>query len=146
MIDVLIITAIVCTGTMAGIYFAFSVFVMRALSEVSAAVGIGAMNSINRVILRTAFIPLFFVSTMVLIVLAIAQPNGLTMGAALSYCVGMTLVTALGNVPLNNALRDASLSAREAVWQQYLAKWTRWNHMRTLSSLIACLLLCINLV
>jgi len=40
-------------------------------------------------------------------------------------------VTMLFNVPLNNALA----SAGELHWPQYLARWTRWNHVRTITSM-----------
>ena len=45
-----------------GVYFAFSAFVMRSLRDAGHA-GTVAMNSINRVILRSAFMPLFLGTT-----------------------------------------------------------------------------------
>ncbi|MEO1331251.1 MAG: hypothetical protein AAFW46_16495, partial [Pseudomonadota bacterium] len=50
-------------GVMAGVYFTFSVFAMRAFAELPPADGAAAMRAINRVILRSAFLPLFFATT-----------------------------------------------------------------------------------
>ena len=48
-----------------GIYFTFSVFVMSSLNQIAANQAIEAMNSINRVILKSGFMPLFFGSCIV---------------------------------------------------------------------------------
>src|SRR5690606_19236618 len=57
------VCAIGC-GLVAGIYFAFSTFIMQALARVETDAGIAAMQSINRAILRSPFMPLFFVTTL----------------------------------------------------------------------------------
>jgi uncharacterized membrane protein len=46
------------------------------------------------------------------------------------------------NVPLNNALAAAEPASSEAasLWARYLADWTMWNHVRTVSSTVACAL------
>lgn len=54
MIDLLIlvllwISSLGC-GLIAGLYFAFSAFIMKALGRIEQAVGMSAMNSINTVI------------------------------------------------------------------------------------------------
>lgn len=43
------------------------------------------------------------------------------------------MVTARGNVPLNNALVGVAPESRDAAveWKRYLERWTRWNHVRT---------------
>jgi uncharacterized membrane protein len=52
------------------------------------------------------------------------------------------LVTAAVNVPLNNQLDNADLTANAAlVWQAYARPWTAWNHARTLCPLIGAVLL-----
>jgi len=147
MIDMLVcallwVGAIGC-GLMAGVYFAFSVFIMRAFASLDPATGIAAMNAINRDILRSLFMPLFFGTTLAaiaLIVLAILQfgrpaAPAMLAGGAL-YVIGMFLVTMLANVPLNNRLIAADPATEEgrARWTAYLRDWTRWNHVRTLAS------------
>jgi uncharacterized membrane protein len=133
-------------GLMAGLYFAFSAFIMTALERIEPAHGISAMNSINAVILRSLFMPLFFgttIGSMTLLVFALLNLNDpgsiamLTGGAI--YVVGMFLCTIVFNVPLNNALAavDPPTPAAVAVWKRYLKDWTLWNHVRTICSTMA---------
>lgn len=147
MIDMLICAllwiGVIGCGLMAGVYFAFSVFIMRAFASLDPAAGIAAMNAINRDILRSLFMPLFFGTTfaaIALIVLAILQIGRPAAPAMLAggtlYVIGMFMVTMLGNVPLNNRLiaADPSTDKGRARWTAYLRDWTRWNHVRALSS------------
>ena len=54
-----------CSGLMAGTYFAFSGFLMRSLASLGTAQAVAAMNTINSIILKSAFMPLFFGSTVI---------------------------------------------------------------------------------
>ncbi|MEN8178295.1 MAG: anthrone oxygenase family protein [Pseudomonadota bacterium] len=147
MATALLMTAALSSGLMSGIYFAFSVFIMRAFGKLETSQSVAAMNAINETILRTGFMPLFFGSTIIsvmLITIALAHwgdaGSGLMLIAGATYFVGMFVCTVVFNVPLNNLLArltDESANAKE-VWSRYLADWTRWNHLRTVSSLITC--------
>ena len=82
-----------------GVYFAFSAFIMRALREAGHP-GTVAMNAINRVILRSTFMPLFFGTTLAgaaLVVLGLTDlhaPGAAAMLAGGIACVlGMFGVT-----------------------------------------------------
>lgn len=57
-------------------------------------------------------------------------------GAAL-YLVGTFGVTAAGNVPLNDALAAREGADAVAFWPDYAARWTRWNHVRTVAAIAA---------
>ena len=132
--------ALTC-ALLGGLYFAFSAFIMRALEEAGAA-GIAAMNAINRLILRSWFMPLFVGTTLASLALAViglfelpgARGVYLIAGGVL-YVAGMFAVTMLFNVPLNNALAAVTADSRtgSAIWKDYLRRWTLWNHVRTLS-------------
>jgi uncharacterized membrane protein len=130
-------------GLIGGLYFAFSAFIMRALRDIDRVAGIAAMNSINTAILRSAFMPLFLGTTLAgaaLVVVGLLQGGstrgGLLIAGGLVYVIGMFVVTMAFNVPLNNALLRGGESDA-ATWQRYLVSWTRWNHLRTLASLVA---------
>jgi uncharacterized membrane protein len=58
---VLVITLLCITGSalIAGTFFAFSTFVMRALAKLPAREGIGAMQSINLVVINPLFLGAF---------------------------------------------------------------------------------------
>lgn len=130
-------------GLMAGVYFAFSTFIMASLARIETSAGILAMQSINEVILRSVFMPLFFGTSFVAAgaaAVALTEPTKSgalwILGAGATYLVGMFLCTVVFNVPLNNKLKKAdprSVQGAET-WDQYLRDWTRWNHVRTVSS------------
>jgi len=141
---------IVLTGLMAGTYFAFSSFIMKALNQLPALQAAQAMNKINDVIVNTIFLPIFFGSTLWfagLIVWAFADWQGqasiLLIAAAVIYIAGMFFVTAFGNVPLNNKLKAYEVSDQQLAqyWPVYMHQWTRLNHIRSLSSVFACAIL-----
>jgi len=133
-------------GLMAGIYLAFSTFIMTALGRLDQAAGIAAMNAINVDIVRSLFMPLFLGTTVaaaalvVMGVLRISEPGAVSMiaGGGL-YVVGMFVVTMVFNVSLNNALAAVQPSAPEAgvVWTTYLKDWVVWNHVRTVASVVS---------
>ena len=135
------------SGLVAGLFFAFSTFIMPALARIAPSHGISSMQSINSTILRSLFMPVFFGTTLASAVLAVAavmqwgQPGILLMlSGALVYILGMFICTAVCNVPLNNQLAAISAQSSEAlpVWSRYLSRWTRWNHVRTIASTVAC--------
>ncbi len=147
--------ALLSAGIMAGVYFTFSVFVMRSLAELGEEPGARAMQSINRVIVRSAFLPLFFLSTLACAALVVLGALGMIGGTAAPkimvggaiYVIGMFVVTVVGNVPLNNRLEaaDPSSEAGKAIWREYLTRWTQLNHIRTLSCMVAMALLVMGL-
>jgi uncharacterized membrane protein len=134
------------SGLVAGIFFAFSTFVMRALARLPAADGIAAMQSINIVVINPLFLGVFMgtallglvAGAMTLIDWQGAASICLLAGSAL-YAIGCFGVTLLGNVPLNNALAKVAAESAEgrAVWARYLQDWVRWNHVRTIAALLA---------
>ncbi|PDT77018.1 anthrone oxygenase family protein [Bradyrhizobium sp. C9] len=133
-------------GLLAGVYFAFSAFVMTALGRIDQAAGISAMNAINVDIVRSLFMPLFLGTTLSCAALVVLgglrwpEPGALAMicGGGL-YVVGMFVVTIAFNVPLNDQLAatDPASAAAAPVWARYLTDWTFWNHVRTIVSLAA---------
>ena len=62
--------------------------------------------------------------------------------ASVLYLVGAIGVTGAANVPRNNRL--AATSTRDAAalahaWTAFRPGWQAWNHVRTLTSALACL-------
>lgn len=141
-------------GLMAGVYFAFSTFIMTALGRLDQAAGIAAMNAINIDIVRSLFMPLFLGTTVagaalvVMGVLRLSDPGAVSMiaGGGL-YVIGMFVVTVVFNVPLNDALAAVQPSSPEAgaVWAAYLKDWVFWNHVRTVASVAASALFIVSI-
>ena len=144
----------ILSGLMAGVYTTFSTVIMKSLATLAPGSAIEVMNAINRTILRTAFMPLFFASTLIgllLIVKAIwcwSEPGaGRALTGGLIYVVGMFISTAAVNVPLNNLLARITDDASEAeeTWNHYLVRWTRWNTSRAIACALT-LVICIDLL
>jgi uncharacterized membrane protein len=152
--DILIFAAVLGSGLVAGIFFAFSTFVMRALGQLPENQGIAAMKAINVTVLNPWFFLAFFGTGAVCLpvaFLAFGSAAGtnrvyLLAGCAL-YLFGCVLVTVAFNVPLNNRLAAAEPESpgAEALWADYRSRWTRWNHVRTAASLAAAGLFALSL-
>jgi len=136
-------TALGC-GLAAGVFFAFSSFVMSGLGRLPAGQGIAAMQSINITAVRPLFMIALFgtaAATLPLLVIGIRyrdqRPGLLLVLGAVLYLVGAIGLTVVYHVPHNDALAllDPNGPGAAAEWHDYLVGWTRWNHVRTLSSL-----------
>lgn len=148
-----LVTVLGC-GTMAGVFFAFSSFVMKALARLPANEGIAAMQSINVLAVHSWFLAAFLgkAALCILVIIAALAQWGepfavfLLLGG-LAYLTGCFLVTVAFNVPMNNALAALPATAPDRAdrWTTYLANWTSWNNVRTVASLAAAALLTVGL-
>jgi uncharacterized membrane protein len=133
-------------GLVAGVFFAFSSFVMAALARLPAAQGIAAMQSINIVVINPLFLGTMFGTAVACIALLVVSVSGWgdpralwLLAGALLYLVGTVLVTMVFNVPRNNALAavDPGSAEAAALWVRYVSEWTMWNHLRAGAALAA---------
>lgn len=140
------LAAVLGCGLIAGVFFAFSSFVMKAFGRLPAEQGIAAMKSVNIVVLNPVFLSVF-VGTAALCLVAVAaslfrwrDPDAVyLLAGGLLYLIGTFLVTMAFNVPRNNALAVAAPTdpASVTLWASYLTSWTAWNHVRTAAALAA---------
>ncbi|MET9497513.1 anthrone oxygenase family protein [Streptomyces sp. NPDC006552] len=144
----LVVLGALWCGLSAGVFVAFSTFVLRGLGALPAAQGIAAMNAVNAAALNPAFMAVFLGAALLCAVIAVVTfvlwPDEgtveLLLGCAL-YLVGSFGVTVLANIPRNEAL--AALAGSEAAessgayWRTYLRAWGRWNHLRGAAALAA---------
>lgn len=138
--------AVLGCGLMAGVFFAFSTFVMKALERIEPTQGIIAMQSINITVINPLFMMVFLgtgavcVFALVSLLLGRHQSRAIYLiVGSLVYLVGTLGVTIVCNVPLNNALALVNPDSTEGVklWASYLNDWTFWNHIRAAAALIA---------
>ena len=131
---------------MAGVFFAFSTFVMNALARLPPAHGIAAMQSINIAVINPIFMAVFMGTALSSVFLAVASllkwqspRTGYLLIGGLLYLAGTFLVTMVFNVPLNNALAvvDPASADAASLWSRYVSSWTAWNHVRTVAALAA---------
>ncbi len=138
--------AAVGCGLVAGVFFAFSTFVMLGLARLQPTQGITAMQSINITAINPLFMTAIFGTAAACIYLAISsllkwnQPGAVyLLVGSLLYLVGTVGVTIAFNVPLNDALAVAKPDSPEGatLWAKYLTNWTVWNHVRTIAAIAA---------
>jgi uncharacterized membrane protein len=141
---VLILVSALSSALVAGMFYAFSSFVMAALARIPSHEGIHAMNSINVTVIRPSFMVCFMGSAVLGVglggwaLLSISQfDSQLLLLACLLYVVGCFGVTMVFNVPLNNQLAATPPAEGGVFWQSYLQTWTRWNTVRTVASVLA---------
>ena len=150
-----VVVALLGSSLIAGVFFAFSSFIMKALARVPAHEGIAAMQSINVVVLNPSFLGVFMGTTAISVLVAALAVKGwgtpsapLFLAGALLYIGGTFLLTGLGNVPLNDQLAAVSASDPEAisVWEHYLDRWTLLNTTRTVAAAAATLMFTLGLL
>ena len=154
-LTVLTMVAALGCGLNAGVFFAFSSFVMKALARLQPAQGIAAMQSINLVAVTPAFMAALFGTATAAVTVAVWAlidwdggygPYLLAGGAC--YLLGAIGLTTAYHVPRNNALAALGPESTEAAehWTRYAAEWTRWNHLRAVASLAAAVSLTLGLL
>ncbi|MGH7614231.1 MAG: DUF1772 domain-containing protein [Gemmatimonadales bacterium] len=140
-----LVSALGC-GLVAGVFFAFSTFVMKALARLPAGQGIAAMQSINVTVINPLFMGAIFGTAVTCVLVAITalrswhEPGAVyLLVGSLLYLVGTVGVTIVFSVPLNNALAAVGPESGggASLWVRYVAAWTGWNHVRTVAALAA---------
>jgi uncharacterized membrane protein len=133
---VLLATA-VAAGLQAGTYYTWACGVMPGLAKVDDHSFTSSMNHINVAIVNPVFM-LSFLGAPALAAVAVATTSSGARGwaiAGLALALGTVAVTAVGNIPLNDALAAGGSRA------DFETAWVRWNIVRTLTSTgaLACL-------
>lgn len=143
MLIALALLACIGAGTVGGVFFAFSTFVMKALSELPAGRGVAAMQRINTVVLNPLFLGVFLGTALLAVACVVASflpwgtpRSALLLASGLLYLGGSFLVTIAFNVPRNERLARLNAESPEAAayWVTYLREWMHWNHVRTVAS------------
>jgi uncharacterized membrane protein len=153
---ILLQLSVLAYALVAGVFLAFSDFIMRALALTGGAGGVEAMQVINREVFNWVFMVLFLgmAGLSVLIAgyawLGLGGPAGVLIGvAALVYLIGCFGVTVAFNVPMNEALAGMELGAettRDYWLQSYVPRWTFWNSVRTGAAALSAALLLFGLL
>ncbi|MEM6445450.1 MAG: anthrone oxygenase family protein [Cyanobacteria bacterium J06642_2] len=149
-----ILFAAIASALSAGIFFAFSTFVMQALAQQPPAQGIATMQAINVTVINPWFMAAFFgpaAASILLVAVSLQQwhqPNSIYgLLGGLLYLMGTIGVTIAFNIPLNDALANVIPDSLEGttLWAKFLTNWTFWNHVRTIAALLAAALFAIAL-
>lgn len=145
---ILIITA-VSTALIGGLFYGWSVSVIRGNRVLSDKKYVAFMQATNREIQNLLFFATFFGTAVLLPVSAFlfygAYPRfWFLLAAMVCYLLGVFGVTVVGNVPLNNRLdrfemkaaTDKEISAQR---KNYEERWNFFNHIRSVFSILSIL-------
>jgi uncharacterized membrane protein len=150
---VTLVTAVGC-AVLAGVFFAFSAFVMAGLDRLPPTQGVAAMQSINRTALRPPLMIALVGVAVLCVGLAVWALSSLgdrravlTLAGAVAYVVGAIGVTRAASVPLNDELDrvDATSPSAAGAWDHYFGAWMAWNHVRGLLCAVGAMLLTVAL-
>ncbi|MEO3781736.1 anthrone oxygenase family protein [Actinocorallia sp. B10E7] len=139
----LLLVSTVGAGVNAGVFFAFSTFVMRGLANLPSAQGAAAMQSMNRAAPSSLFMLTLFGTAVTGIVVGVGGLRDLSAPGSVYAVVGAGLhlvpivLTAVYHVPYNNQLEalDAAAAGTADFWKTYVSRWTAFNHLRFLGAL-----------
>jgi uncharacterized membrane protein len=139
------LTALGC-ALVAGVFYAFSAFVMAGLDRSAPGTAVAAMQGINREAPRPPLMLVLFGTAALCVavaVVALVERDGvgssLALAGAAAYLVGGVGVTMACNVPLNERIDrvDPDGPATAEKWRRFDRPWRSWNHVRTVSGLAA---------
>lgn len=155
---IILASAILLTGLMAGIFFTWSNAVKPGLGKLSDTEYLRALQSMNRVILNNAFKLIFLGAIITVALLPVFYFNlypknifWLFILTLIIYWVGVFGVTISGNIPLNEILdktnlESISLEEIKALRTRIEVKWNNFNFIRSISSAITFLLLILSFI
>lgn len=154
---ILPLTSLLLSGAIFGFFYAWVCSTMWGLDAADPATAIRAMQAMNASVRNPVFFPAFFLTPVVLALTAGAlllqrqREAGLWFAAAAGvYVIGGFALTALINVPMNQALAlvevPGSTEAAAEIWKSYSEPWQFWNQVRTAASGVTVLLTGIGLI
>ena len=142
---VTLVTTLGC-GLVAGVFYAFSSFVMSGLGDLPAPQGIAAMQRLNVAAPTPGFMIGLMGTALLSVVLGgwsllhLDEPGaGYRVAGCGLYLVGIVL-TAAYHIPRNDKLATFDPQTAEAAryWATYVTNWTAWNHVRMATALAGC--------
>ncbi len=137
-----LLVATVVVGLSAGFFFAYEASVTRGLAEVDDTTYVETFQAINDTIRNSAFAIVFFGSVPAIVVAiftnrrSMERTPSLLLAAALPLYLTGVVVTAAGNLPLNDdlgAIRDPTPTRAAASRADFEEDWNRFNLLRTIA-------------
>lgn len=149
---VLLAAAILSSGLLAGVFFAFSCAINPAMRRVGDEVYVRSVRAVNTAIVNGWFLSIFVGTPLLAIAAAIVAPAGaakIWAIAGLACAIVAFVVTAAINVPLNNRLDAASTRTANEYADARGSFERRWNsahYVRTVASIAAAVSLTVALI
>jgi uncharacterized membrane protein len=141
--DIVLLAAVIAMGLLAGLFYAFDIAVMPALTAADDRTLVDAMQQmIDKIENPAFFLTLLGAPALAAVALVQARRSGAakTSGwivAGLAFYTVMVVVTFAFHFPLNDELAEAGDPARiedlAAVRDDFVTPWVAWNIVRTLA-------------
>ncbi|HLS24353.1 MAG TPA: anthrone oxygenase family protein [Beutenbergiaceae bacterium] len=150
-----LVAAVVTTGLVAGLFFAFTFAVMRGLGRTDDVTAVHAMRAINAAILNGWFLSIFIGTPVLLVIAALLTWSAFPAGAlptllvALGCYLATLVITGRVHVPLNMALAAAGVDTAADLRRAragFERPWVWWNMVRTSTSVAAFVAVATSLV
>ena len=145
--DLVLAAAVIAMGLLAGLFYAFDIAVMPALSAATDRTLVDAMQQmIDKIENPAFFLILLGAPTLAGVALSQARRSGGAgasgwIVAGLAFYAVMAVVTFAFHFPLNDELKDAGdpagIENLAAVRDDFVTPWVAWNIVRTLASTAA---------
>jgi uncharacterized membrane protein len=139
--DAAMVTATLTSGLLAGLFFAYSVSVMRGLARTDDRTFVRSMQAINVAILNGWFAVAFVGAPLSTLLAAVLHVGQGTVVGWLTIALGLSVVTLVitfaASVPLNNELARATAGGLTVARRRFEARWVQRNRVRTISSTAA---------
>lgn len=135
--EVVLVVAIVAAGLIAGLFYSWAVSVMPGLARVDDHTFVTAMREINVAIVNGWFLltflgaPLLAAAAVVLDLVAGGRGALPWLIAGFVLLLAMIVVTAVKNIPMNNAL-DRGTAPLAELRARFETSWVRWNLLRAI--------------
>ncbi len=140
--EVLTVAAVTGAGLTAGVLFCVAISLVPGFLALPAAGYVEAHKLFGRYFDRI-MPPIVVTTTVLTVVLAVRdEPGGsrpLFIAAALSL-LGVSLVSQLGNVPINRAVKSLTPERVTPGWRDPRPVWRNWHLLRTVLALLALVL------
>jgi uncharacterized membrane protein len=134
MSTVVLVAALVAAGLVAGLFYAYACSVLPGLGRGDDRTFVEAMRGINVAIVNPVFLLTFLGAPVLAGVAVFLNPGPRPwVIAGFGFLVAMLVITAVVNIPLNNALESGG-DDYAALRAQFETVWVRWNVLRALAS------------
>ncbi|MFU1857353.1 DUF1772 domain-containing protein [Sphingobacterium sp. NGMCC 1.201703] len=155
--EITLTAAVITSALISGLFFAYTFSVNLGLHKLDDKGYLQAMQHINREILNPVFYCCFLGAPLLLITSSVmyfdlSSPKFYLIAAACaSYIIGVFVITAAKNVPLNNQLDNLNITAAtsETIHRMRVLieePWVFWNNLRTLFSFLTLVCLIVSLI
>jgi uncharacterized membrane protein len=134
---VVLVSATISTGLIAGLFYGYHVAIVTALRGVDDRTYVKVNQQVNTHILNGGFFGPYLGSAVFSAVAAASMFGGdrgsvlLPTGLAFLFNVAAILVTGAGNIPLNRALDRSNLDQATKTRERFEKPWNRFNALRS---------------